>query len=110
MVERVESESFGLLCPELTDSFERRQASKTLEALREVVRIEKGCQVAAFSTVIGRDTDVSLESPSFPVWRQDRLRGYRATVDTFCRSSRFTDSVRPLAVAVAVYAIVDILL
>ena len=41
VVERVESESFGLLCPELTNPLEGCQASETLEALREVVRIEE---------------------------------------------------------------------
>jgi hypothetical protein len=41
VVERVEAESFGLLCPELADSLERSQASETLEALREVVGIKE---------------------------------------------------------------------
>jgi hypothetical protein len=41
VVDLVECESFGLLCPELTNPFERRQASKTLEPLREVVGVEE---------------------------------------------------------------------
>jgi hypothetical protein len=41
VVERVEFESFGLLCPELTNPLKGCQTSKTLEALREVVRIEE---------------------------------------------------------------------
>jgi hypothetical protein len=51
VVERVESESFGLFCPELTNPLEGRQASKALEALREVVRIEERGQMCAKATV-----------------------------------------------------------
>ena len=47
VVERVQSESLRLLCPELTDSFKGREPTKTLEALGEVVRIEEGSQVRA---------------------------------------------------------------
>src|SRR5262249_35911770 len=46
VVERVESESFGLFCPELTNPLKRRQASKALEALREVVRIQEGREMS----------------------------------------------------------------
>jgi hypothetical protein len=37
VVERVESETFRLVCPELTNPLERRQASKALEHFREVI-------------------------------------------------------------------------
>jgi hypothetical protein len=39
-MERAESESFGLLCPELANTLKGSQASETLEALREVVGVE----------------------------------------------------------------------
>jgi len=41
VVEGIESESFGLLCPELTNPLKGCEASKALKAFREVVRIEK---------------------------------------------------------------------
>ena len=41
MVEGVESESFGLLCPELANSLEGSQTLETLQALGEVVGIEE---------------------------------------------------------------------
>src|SRR5215470_7540349 len=50
-MERVESESSGLFCPELTDSFEGRQASKALEPLGEVVGIEERRQMRAQAVV-----------------------------------------------------------
>src|SRR5262245_32483157 len=50
-MERVESESFGPFCPELTNPLEGRQASKALEALREVVRIEERGHVCAKALV-----------------------------------------------------------
>jgi len=51
VVEGVESESFGLFCPELTDSLVRRQAPKALEALRKVVRIEECRRVRSEAVV-----------------------------------------------------------
>jgi hypothetical protein len=51
VVERVESESFWLLGPELTDPLKGCQASKTLESLREVVPIEKHGQMRAKTAV-----------------------------------------------------------
>ena len=47
VVERIQSESLGLLCPELTNPLERREPAKALEALRKVVRIEEGGQMRA---------------------------------------------------------------
>src|SRR5262249_6126564 len=47
VVERIESESFGLFCPELTNPLEGRQASKALEAFREVVRVKEHGQMRA---------------------------------------------------------------
>jgi len=44
-MEGTESEPFRLLCPELTNPLEWRQATKALQALGEVVRIEKGRQM-----------------------------------------------------------------
>ena len=53
MVDGVQSESLRLFCPELTDSFKRRESTKTLKALGEVVRIEEGGQMRA-KTFVGR--------------------------------------------------------
>ena len=47
VVEGVESARFGLLCPALTNPLKRVEPAETLEALREVVRIEERGQVRA---------------------------------------------------------------
>src|SRR5713101_396688 len=41
VVERVQSESFRLLCPELTNALKRGEPTETLETLGKVVRIEE---------------------------------------------------------------------
>jgi hypothetical protein len=46
-MERIESESFRLLCPELANALEGSQASKTLQALREVVSVEERGEMRA---------------------------------------------------------------
>jgi hypothetical protein len=47
VVERVESESFGLFCPELTNTLKGSQASETLEAFCEVVGVEERDEMRA---------------------------------------------------------------
>ena len=51
MVERVQSESFRLLCPELANTLERSQTSETLEAFSEVVGIEERGEMRAKASV-----------------------------------------------------------
>jgi hypothetical protein len=51
VVEGVESVRFGLLCPALTNPLKRVEPAETLEALREVVRIEEGRPVRAEALV-----------------------------------------------------------
>ena len=51
MVERIQSESLRLLCPELTDSLKGCEPTKTLEALGEVVGIEERRQMRAKALV-----------------------------------------------------------
>jgi len=52
VVDGVQSESFGLRCPELTNPPKRGEPAQTLEALREVVRVEEDGQVGA-KTLVG---------------------------------------------------------
>jgi hypothetical protein len=47
VVDGIQSEFFWVLCPELTNSLERREALKALQALGEVVGIEKRREVPA---------------------------------------------------------------
>ena len=51
MVERIQSESSGLLCPELANTLEGGQAAETFEALREIVGIEERGEVRAKALV-----------------------------------------------------------
>src|ERR1700694_4685387 len=51
VVERIQSESLRLLCPELTDPLKGCEPTKTLQALGEVVGIEERGQVCSQALV-----------------------------------------------------------
>jgi hypothetical protein len=51
VMERAESESFRLLCPQLANTLKGSQASETLEALREVVGVEERGEMRAKAVV-----------------------------------------------------------